>query len=294
MTSLSYPDRLYLLSDTFSGHKEWNPLSRPDIETVITTHIRSDICGVSREFDISGTEGITDHILRSAVYLHDKNQDSGTTGIFINSAPRLKQGENGEPFYIATTDNKICIVATPLSVLSAIRDRIGRLQHLPNTENGLYPDGEQFRSSYTPRLLAENHGLALTEDDHKSIPEYPLKTRVAYVDKFGHILAYEQKRSRDITGLREEIYTRVGETCQVTIGDVTHRVLIGQGLKDAEPGCLTIYPNDHNVDLVVRWDETWDERKRRQNNAFTRFRKARIGAPVSVRFEDNPAASVAQ
>lgn len=182
MSALSYPDRMYLLSDTFGGNGDtskeepavWHPFTSPDIEAHIATDIRSDFRGVRQKFDIFGAEKISDHVLCATFDLQNKNSASGTTGIFVNHAARTEKGKNGEPFYVAQLGDAVRVVATPLSALSAVRNRIHRLYHLPNENNGLYGPHEQFRSSFTPRLLAQNHGLELVEDD-PSI--YPAATR---------------------------------------------------------------------------------------------------------------------
>lgn len=281
LPDLDFPDRLYLHSDTYGGDAIWS-LS-PDIDAIITTHIRSGIKHVVREFDIFGREKITDHILRAALKLHDERKNAGTTGIFINSAPRTKKNSNGEPFYRAETDNGVRIVSTPLEALSAIKGRVTRLQHLSNEDNELYDALiEQFRSSIAVILLASNHGIPLIEDDPNIIPDYPSGCRLAYVDRFKNLVLHEHA-AEDPESVRKIIRECVGRVCQLNIGGIRQKVIIGTSLSQADPGSLAAYCNDGNIEVITKWSPEWNARKKLQYAAFEQFHRPEIGARVSIK-----------
>ncbi len=274
----SYPDRLYLLSDTYGGHETWDPLKSPDIDARIATDIRSCITGVRREFDILGGESVTDHVLRTVIKLHDEGGDRipGTTGVFINHEPRTTQHRNGNSFYLAEVGPKIKVAATPVSALSPIKERVTTLHHLPNEDNGLYAAREQFRSSYTVVLLAEDHGLKLVEDDPRiAIPDYPAGCSLIYVDRFGNLVLYEHGDRQNI--LAEAVAGEPGENLNLTIGEASSSVAIGTSLADAEPGSLVLYRNDGHFEVITKWKSEWTAQERLRYSAYERFHKPQIG-----------------
>lgn len=280
MTKLDFPDRIYLLSDTYGGAQTWNPYESPDIDAHIATDIRSRFPGVHRSFDTFGAKAISDHVLRTVVALHDAIADPGRTGVFINSAPRTEEGVNGHPFYVADTDNDLRVVVTPLSSLSAIKPRVTRLRHLPNEDNGLYSEREQFRSSLTAVLLADNHGLDLTEDSPSDIPEYPEGCRVAYVDRFGNLVLFE---NQEIGSICDVIAGSVGGIIQLRIGSVLQEVIIGESLGEAKPGSLVIYPNDGNIEVVSKWGPDWGAQESLEKSAYEQFERPDTGSSVNIK-----------
>lgn len=286
MSQLKYPDCLYLFSDTYGGHETWDPLKSPDVDARIATDIRSCITGVRREFDIFGEESITDHVLRTVVKLHDENggdRIAGTTGVFINHAPRTTQHQNGNPFYLAEIGKQIRVVTTPVSVLSSIKERVAALYHLPE-DNELYKILEQFRSSYAVVLLATNHGLKLVRDDPKTvIPDYPSGCRLAYVDRFGNLVLYEHSANEEVDGIREVIRKNTNEIYQVGIGRVRRNLTIGTSLAEAKPESLVVYPNDGHIEVVTKWHSTWTAKEKLKHSAFEKFRRPQIGALASVK-----------
>lgn len=289
MSHYSYPDRLYLLSDTYGGHEAWDPLKSPDIDARIATDIRSCIEGVRREFDIFGGEFITDHVLRTIVKLHGENGDDcviGTTGVFINHEPRTTQGQNGNSFYLAEVGPQIKVVATPVGALSAIKERVTALYHLPNEDNGLYEAREQFRSSYTVVLLAADHGLKLVEDDPKIvIPDYPSGCRLAYVDRFGNLVLYEHsvKEEKSVIGV---IRKNTGNVYQLALSGIRRNVLIDTSLSEALPGTLVAYLNDGHIEVVSKWYRQYSpklwSKQRLKDSAFEKFHRPAIGSSVWV------------
>jgi hypothetical protein len=272
MTKQNYSERNYLLSDTYGGQKEWDPFTAQDIDAIITTDIRSGLPAQGK-FDIFGAKALTGHLLRAAVNLHDENPGIGQTGIFINSAPRTEEGVNGQPFYRAETDNGLVIVATPKEVLSAIKNRITNLLHLPNKDNELYGNDEQFRSSFTPRLLAENHGLNLVENDLDEIPDEPEGIKLAYIDRFGNLVIYENPAGT-ISNLSDEI--------RVQIGKVSKKVLVDESLGQAPSGRLITFPNDRNTEIMSKWSPQWSAAERLKKSAYQKFNQPKIGAPVYI------------
>lgn len=276
MSHLSFPDRIYLLSDTFGGQHKWNPHSAPDIDAHLTTDIRSRFSGVRREFDIFGQEPIVDHVLRTATRLHDENKNIGATGIFVNYARRDLQGVNGEPFYLARIKDNLVVVATPVSVLSAIRSRITELSHLPNEGNELYGPTEQFRSSFSPQLLAANHGQRLVADPRSKIPEPQRGCKVSYVDRFGNLVIHEEGDPR----LGDAIKEKIGGKIRLKIGEVFKSVHVGTSLKDAPPGALSIYGNDGHIEVIGKWSAGTQNSARVRASAYQQFRRPTLGTPV--------------
>lgn len=79
------------------------------------------------------------YIVSEALRLHRENSHSRETGLFINSAPRTKAHSNGQSFVRANFRENLVVVATPLSVLSGVRDAVEKLLECPNNQkNGLY------------------------------------------------------------------------------------------------------------------------------------------------------------
>ena len=282
MKKLDYPNRIYLLSDTYGGNRTWDPFESPDIDAHIATDIRSRFPNVHRSFDTFGAKKISDHVLRTAVTSNDENPESGRLGVFINSAPRTEEGSNGEPFYVADTDNNVRVVATPLSALSAIKHRITLLRHLPNEDNGLYSALEQFRSSFTAVLLANDHGLDLIEDPVSDIPEYPTGCIVSYVDRFGNLVLFENPIS-EVGSIRDIIANCVGGILNLSIGSVRKEVVIRESLGDAKPGSLVIYENDRNIEVVSKWGEDWNTEECLNKSAFEQFGRPEIGSFAHIK-----------
>ncbi|MBM3231546.1 hypothetical protein FJZ28_04465, partial [Candidatus Peregrinibacteria bacterium] len=199
------PQRTIYLSDTFGGPVD--ATQRLDADVELCTRLRSAPFEPFRtHIDTFGNERATDHIISliralveevdSRPYLSHEEKSAFRqmgTGVLINAAPRIN-GTNGHPFYVAELEHNIRVVATPLAALSPVRDTVTELYELPNTGNGLYPDGEQFRSSYTGILL--NRELAkrfpLLERDPMSIPVPADTDHLGYVDRFGNLITHSE------------------------------------------------------------------------------------------------------
>jgi hypothetical protein len=282
----SGPARYYFFSDTYGGSETANPFARADADALICTDYG---CAgehpIRREFDIFGTERVTDHILRLVLQQHDafaQRTDiskehkrrflAAGTHVFINSAPRI-DGRNGHPFYIAT----------PLTALSAVRDNVESLEVLPNPGpneggNGLYESNEQFRSRLTPSLFCDDSLVQLTKVDPSTIPPYKQPWHVAYIDRFGNIVTWVNNVERQW----DEIRNVSGATgaarnaIKVTIGQSRSRtVLIGKSLAEAVPGSLSIYCNG-NIDIVRKWTPS------DQSSAYALLNRPSIGDLVRI------------
>ena len=276
MTKLTYPDRIYLLSDTCGGERVWDPYSSPDIDAYIATDIRSRLQNIHRSFDTFGVKSISDHVLRTVSSLHEEEGDVGETGVFINSAPRTEEGSNGDPFYVAQTNNNICVVATPISALSALKNRISSLHHLPNEDNGLYSGREQFRSSLTVTLLASDHGHDLVEDVVSDIPDYPKGCHVSYADRFGNLVLFEE----GYEVVKRAVLDNLGKAIYLNVAGVQQEVVVGESLGEAKPGSLVVYQNDGNIEVVSKWDANWSADECLSRSAYEQFGRPDIGSKV--------------
>ncbi len=278
MSKLNYPDRIFSVSDCHGGHDIWHPFTSPDVVEQLTQSVRSDLPEVSR-FDNFGTSSAYNrYLVKAASRLHEDHLPQRGTGLFINSAPRTEENNNGHPFFRAELDHGLTVVATPLTVLSGVRDKIRKLYRLPNDNNGLY-DGsrEQHRSSLTPRLLADNHGLDLDEIDPSEIPELPPHCELAYVDRFGNLVI--SGVGKDIDKIRQAIAENVGGSIAILIGRVRY-VGVGRSLSSAKPGATVIYDNDGDVEIVTKWDPKWNHKKRLNRSAWRLFGTDDVGTHV--------------
>lgn len=284
--------RVYAFSDTYGRSK--NPFIQDDADAIISTDFRSFPCEkVFRQFDIYGREAVTGHMVRmifqlqknalQSEYFCKKVQDdfaNTVTGIFINAAPRLNKEQNGAPFYVAVSGN-IRIVTTDLSCLSAVKEQIETLHYLPNENNRIYSNTEQFRSSYTPHLLYPDHGQELAEAKIDVIPDYPEnKWELAYVDRFGNLVTYTKYPDRKWKEV-EDALRKDGETAKVIIGNVSQRLIITTSLKDAEPGELVIYKNG-DIDILRKWEADEDQYTRLYKSAYFQFAKPEIGMEIKI------------
>jgi len=283
MSKLEYPSRIFSLSDCHGGRAIWDPLESPDIAACLADSIRSDFPGIER-FDIHGAPiAHSQHIINEAVRLHQENPDSDRTGLFVNIAARTEANVNGQPFYRAEFDENVVVVATPLSVLSGVRDLVRKLLELPNEGNGLYEEREQNRSSFTPRLLAGNHGFELKEVDPFSIPELPEGCRVGYVDRFGNLVL--SGVGEETKKIRQKIAENFGRTLKLQIGSAVHALTIGESLSRAEPGSLVIYGNDGSIEILNKWVENWTAQERLERSAYGQYGKPEIGTSVNTNIQ---------
>jgi hypothetical protein len=298
------PKRVYYFSDTFGGTQEsWNPLAQPDYDVLMTTDFRArPTQSVHRDADTFGHEKITDHFLRLALTLHDElasrtdlsrrsKRDAlrQGTGIFVNFAPRTDH-RNASPFWIATArGGQIRVVATPLESLSAIKEEIEALAYLPNPQNGdpdngLYGHTQQFRSSYTPRLLNPDHRLEVVEADPSVIPDAAGDWHVSFVDRYGNVITHVHSPEAQWKQI-ETAAEAMGDTrdrVRLCIGNASPAVFrLGTSLGAAEPGELTVYGNG-NIDLANKWAPHYTPDDKLQQSAFVRTGRPTIGTPVRI------------
>lgn len=285
--------RTYLFSDTF-GAPAASPLQRLDPDALITTDFRSQRrTEVQREFDIYHDAEQTAHILRMICDLDTEAVDSyrgklreqylqSSTGVFINVAPRDKKNTNGQPFYIATArEGRVRVVSTPIEALAPIKSEIETLEHLPNHDNGLYSNTQQFRSSYTPVLLHSDHGYETVQNSIDCIPDPRADWHVSYVDRFGNVITHIESEAergiilKGIKAMRNDIsITLVG--CG-DYDDIRH----ADNLSNAEPGELSIYTNG-NIDIARRWQEGETLEERLNDSAYSRLDQPKIGTALSL------------
>lgn len=278
MSKLNYPDRLFSLSDCHGGRELYSPLKSPDVVARLSEAVRSQFPGI-QHFDTFGApQEYYQFVVREAVRLCRDNPDAGATGLFINSAARTKEHNNGQPFFRAEFGGGLCIAGTPLDVIAGVRDHIQKLEILPNKNNGLYGDHEQHRSSFTPRLLADNHGLALENIDLSQVPELPDGRTLGYVDRFGNLVLSENSVGASIL---QRINGLPGQRVQIKIGEVSQSVIIGKSLGDAKPGSLVIYSNDGSIEILSKWDESWTPQQQLENSAYKQFGEPAIGTSFS-------------
>ncbi|MCB9808505.1 hypothetical protein H6770_04605 [Candidatus Peribacteria bacterium] len=285
--------RSYLFSDTF-GSPSANPLERIDPDAVITTDFRSQIReSVRREFDIYHDSEQTAHLLRMIFELDSNAVDeyrssfretylSSTIGILINVAPRNKKGSNGEPFYIATARNgRIRVVTTPIDALAPIKHEIETLEHLPNVDNNLYGNNEQFRSSYTPALLYPDHGYTtVAHDNTADVPDPRSDWHVAYVDRFGNVItnAGSSERNR-INAAIEEMQDEI----KLNINNVEYGPYsTADSLAKAVPGVVSIYSNG-NIDIARKWQPNESPAERLEHSAYVQLGRPHIGSRIYLK-----------
>jgi hypothetical protein len=284
--------RVYQFSDTYG--QSTSPL-QDDADAKISTDFRSfPLYTRRRDFDIYGREKITRHMLRLIFALHDevinapylpqkiKDEFAETvTGVFINAAPRTTK-ENGSPFYVATAKN-VRIVTTDLEGLSSVKDKIESLAHLPNKDNTLYKNTEQFRSSYAAWLLREDHGLELEQDSLDEIPDESENIwELSYVDRFGNLNTYSNNSKARWNEVQQKA-RKDDKSVRVFIGETSKRVKLSTSLRDAEPDELVIYPNEGNIDILRKWDsEDESSTERLRESAYRRFHEPEVGARIKI------------
>lgn len=275
--------RTYYFSDCYGG-TAGDPLRDPDPDALISTDFRSTPHERRhREFDTLHCAGIEGHILRTILFLHTEllrvvgPQKLGGTGILINSAPRTEQGNNGEDFYVAELCDGAVRVVAPIEVLAAVKPHVTKVKRLPNVNNRLYGNAEQFRSSYTGRLLDPNHGIVLEDARCDEIPDPSQEWQVAYVDRFGNVVTHSPTRQELLMQPDPAI-----KSVRLRIGDNVRHVLIGTSLAEAQSGELTAYGNVGNIDVVRKWRDKENVAARLAASAYVQFGRPSIGAPVSV------------
>jgi|GEM_PF-878434 len=287
------PERKILLSDTFGGPLD--PTERLDADAQLCTFLRSEPLHPFRlTVDTFGQEAVTDHILALTLALHDEldrctylthrekraSRNMGT-GIFINAAPRTTHA-NGDPFYVAALPHGIRVVATPLSALAPVRERVERLQILPNENNGLYSNAEQFRSSYTAILLHPSFArrFPLQEIDPDTIPKEDSRWKLSYVDRYGNLVTNVEdphaqwSQLQTIAGAIGRVRLRVGQSSP-------REIALGNSLGTADPGQLIVYGNG-NIDVVRKWHPEDRAQDKLDQSAYRLFGSPTVGDAITT------------
>jgi hypothetical protein len=286
------PERTYFFSDTYGGPID--PTQRSDADALICTDFRSrPLQKLHRDFDTFGKERVTDHVLKLIVELHDKISRcsyfsrkekrefrSMGTGVLVNAAPRIDH-TNGVEFHLATLRNNIRVIATGLASLSAVRSEVETVQRIPNADNNLWPNGEQFRSSYAGLLLDPRFAsrFPLVDEDPSAIPEPKDEWIVGYVDRFGNIVTDCRDPQMKMFNLQRALLE--DRSASLKIGDVpVENFSLGNNLGSADPGSIVIYGNG-NVDIVRKWGPRDTAEEKIAKSAYHQFGRPQIGTPVS-------------
>lgn len=285
---LQYPERIISISDCHGGHETWNPLASPDPVEQLTQSIRSDFPETTRFDNFGAPSGYLRYIVAAALRLHTDHKPQRRTGLFINSAPRTTQGQNGQGFYRAEFgDSGLVVVSTPLEVLSKVKGHISALYRLPNKDNGLYSNREQHRSSYTPRLLADNHGLDLEQVSPNNLPELDesLHCELSYVDRFGNLVL--TGIGSQIDEIRSKIEANHGKELSLSITEANKSqnpisLQVVHSLAEAIPGKLSIYPNDNDIEILRKWQPSETPAQCLEKSAWSQFNKPQIGSNAQL------------
>lgn len=288
------PKRKIFLSDTLGGPID--PLERADADAWICTHFGSQpFDPLDLKVDTFGQERGTDHLLRLTSEWHDRIdrctwlskrekkrfRDDGTA-VLINAAPRIENNAtNGTDFVVAQLRNNIRVVATPLHALSPVKHDVERLRRMPNANNGLWSDTEQFRSALAGILMSEKFArrFPLQEIDPAVIPDPSDGPELAHVDRFGNLITH----SRDPHLLLQQLQTlqQWSGGFRLKIGDVVREdLLLRESLSSSEPGRIVVYGNG-NVDLVRKWTPLDRTEAKLALSAYRRFGNPVVGSPIS-------------
>jgi hypothetical protein len=177
----------------------------------------------------------------------------------VNCAPRRddhhKQNVNGDEFHVGVTHSGIEIYAQlPFFRGLKARNRLAVLYRIPN-DAGVWPAGEQFRSSIVSQVRTTPH--LLQEVGLDSIPQITQSGRVAYADKFGNV------RLEMADGTETAKKLKAGSKVGLEMGSHEHidGIYVVNRLTDIPEGELGIYHNPadpltasgpHYVELVRR------------------------------------------
>ncbi|MBU1992857.1 MAG: hypothetical protein ABH856_04505 [Patescibacteria group bacterium] len=146
--------------------------------------------------DIAAGIGDTDPDLRAI----EKSLTAKVIKVVGNNAPRDGESENGTDFHLAITDNDLIVIATPLELLSFIRDRIKSVFRFPNKDNPIWDwIREQFRSAKAARIV--RYPDHLVRENKLIIPDQRHLFELAFADRYGNPRA----RARDKYHLAELI-----------------------------------------------------------------------------------------
>lgn len=205
-------------------------------------------------------------------------------GLFINYAPRDEQFRNGPPFYEVETGSGLKIVTTfPGDMLKTIRDQVHRLAEIPNEDNPLYDNEEQFRSRVVHRYLRSNHTLPTKEltdgaaadvlDREYFRHEHPGLT-VQYVDIYGNLIC---ESNAAVLANIQETARQTNRDVGITIGDSTLTGEATTSLTSGTDGRVLVYENAGHIDVVRKWKKGEDAATTTRESAYYQF-----GKPVEL------------
>ncbi|MBP9717843.1 hypothetical protein KBD59_00935 [Candidatus Gracilibacteria bacterium] len=258
--------RLYAFSDTYGGNSnsDGTPhsiIQRPDWDARLETDFASaDVFnGVQEKENIRGLPiEYLRHIVSLAVRLQETaGAASGRTGIFINRAPRT-DGPTAR-FHVVdvlrepNADSLLRVVTTNLDVLSEVRDAVARVRVLPLVDNGLHPNGDQFRSRVAPSLLNE-HVCARVKLEEQGVEDIPTPEdgwKISWIDTFGNVVTLP--RGSSAVRSAAECLERIGDTITINVGQSRSvKLQVARNLESAQAGECSIYRNG-GVDIVRKW-----------------------------------------
>jgi len=205
----------------------------------------------------------------------------GTVRVIANSAPRTDEHKNGENFYLAVTENGVEIYATPLDVLTYIKDKVVSLFEIPNEGNPVFNGNrEQFRSSIIARVC--EHPEHLKRVDPKIIPEQKNPFEIAYVDKFGNI----RLRAKDQEVIRAQIEEAKNEGyIGLKIAGISEivKAKVVSCLDEIHSGQFGIYQNvaDGNSPGYFELVRKWSDPATRENG-HEAIGSPRLGSNVEI------------
>jgi hypothetical protein len=176
--------------------------------------------------------------------------------IVLNHANRSKhiQGENGNAFYAGVTVSGLIYYAQKHYLLDLLRDgRIVELHRVKNSDNGgLWPDGEQFRSSEVANTRSFPNSRE-PEYDLK-VPEQDAPIEIVWIDKFGNCLL-RLRESESYTGLFVP-----GQKLELVVEGSRQLVIVGTDLDHSDTDVPTLYYNPATtnpkiIDLVIKSED---------------------------------------
>lgn len=165
--------------------------------------------------------------------------------VVVNSAPRRSdhhaQNKNGDEFYLGLTQSGVEVYAQ-LPYFRGLKARglLASLHRIPN-DGGVWPAGEQFRSSCVTQARVFADVLEPTNLD--AIDDITLDGRLAYTDKFGNV----RLEVKDIAALLPLLHP--GGRATLHVGDTgnTIPVHIVQRMTDIPEGEYGVYYNPADV-----------------------------------------------
>lgn len=159
----------------------------------------------------------------------------------VNSAPRTEEhratGQNGDEFHVGVTASGLEVYAQlPYFRGLNARGLLTSLHRIPN-DGGVWPEGEQFRSSVVTQARTQSDVLKPISTD--AIPNIDLSGRLAYVDKFGNV----RLEVADIDDATDKLSSHGALSLKISGRAASLAVQAVSCLTDIEEGELGIYHN---------------------------------------------------